>query len=291
MGAKMAALEFEPIRRAAVVPFASAAAKFLAVLRTDPPGRLASPAYPSTLVALHVGRSLEIVCRRAGQKHRGRAVHGDIEIVPAGTPSVWEPESEGTSFILSLSPELLNLSAEEHGGDPKKVEIRNRFQLRDPRIEHIGWALKTEMESGYRGGRLYSESLATALASHLVGSHSSISKEDAGRKMSVSGARLRRMMAYIEDHLTTDLGLEEIAGVAGLSVSHAKTVFREAVGLPVHRYVISRRVDRAKDLLRQGRLSIGQVALEAGFAHQSHLARHMRRVLGCLPKDLRKTSR
>jgi len=291
MGAKTALLEFEPIRRTRVVPFSSSASKIMAVLRTDPPGRLASPAYPTTLVALHVGRSLEIVCRRAGQNHRGTEIHGDIEIVPAGTPSVWEPEAEGTSFILSLSPQLLELSMRESGVDPKKVEIRNRFQLRDPRIEHIGWALKAEMETDYRGGRLYTESLATALASQLVRSHSSIAKESGQREASISGARLRRMLAYIEDNLTTDLGLEEIAGVAGLSVSHCKTVFREAVGMPVHRYVIERRVDRAKDLLRHGKLPIGQVALEAGFAHQSHLARHMRRVLGCLPKDLRKTSR
>ena len=55
----------------------------------------------------------------------------------------------------------------------------------------------------------------------------------------------------------------------------------------MHQYVIQRRVDRAKALLRDSRLPIAQVAAEAGFAHQSHLARHLRRIAGVSPSQLR----
>jgi AraC family transcriptional regulator len=102
---------------------------------------------------------------------------------------------------------------------------------------------------------------------------------------------LRQVFGYIEDNLGRELSLSEIAGVAGVSVSHFKTLFRESVGIPAHQYVIRRRLERAKSLLAEGKLSISQIALDTGFAHQSHLAHHMRRVLGVSPRALREMLR
>jgi AraC family transcriptional regulator len=96
------------------------------------------------------------------------------------------------------------------------------------------------------------------------------------------------VFAYIEDNLAENIALADLAAVIGLSVSHFNVLFREAVGLSPHQYLIRRRVERAKDLLGESKLSISQIAAESGFAHQSHLARHMRRMLGVAPKALRK---
>jgi AraC family transcriptional regulator len=57
------------------------------------------------------------------------------------------------------------------------------------------------------------------------------------------------------------------------------------VGLPVHQYVIQRRVDRAQVLLREGKLPISRIAAETGFSHQSHLSYHVRRLLGVSPSE------
>jgi AraC family transcriptional regulator len=94
------------------------------------------------------------------------------------------------------------------------------------------------------------------------------------------------VLAYIDAHLDHDLALDELAAVAGYSVSHFKPLFKAAVGVPVHGYVIERRVARARELLLAGRHTIAQVAIETGFTHQSHLARCMRRVLGVSPSQL-----
>jgi AraC family transcriptional regulator len=98
-------------------------------------------------------------------------------------------------------------------------------------------------------------------------------------------------VSYIEANLSQDISLGDIAAVAGVSVSHFKSLFRESVGLPAHQYLIRRRVERAKSLLYEGKLSVSQIALETGFAHQSHLAHHMRRLLGVSPKKLRDMTR
>jgi AraC family transcriptional regulator len=96
---------------------------------------------------------------------------------------------------------------------------------------------------------------------------------------------------YIEEHLDQDLSLAQLAGVAGVSSSHLKTLFKRSTGLPVHEYVMQRRVECAKALLLRGELPASQVALEAGFAHQSHMARWMRRVLGVSPSSVVRNSR
>jgi AraC family transcriptional regulator len=106
-------------------------------------------------------------------------------------------------------------------------------------------------------------------------------------KAAMPGRKLKAVLGYIEDNLGRDLALGEIAGVVGLSVSHFKTLFRKSLGMPTHQYLIRRRVERAAMQLRRGRMPIGQIALENGFCHQSHLALHTRRVLGLTPQELR----
>jgi AraC family transcriptional regulator len=289
MSSRTTLREFKP-SRVPQLPFDRSRLRdhdFRVILRSDEPGVMQVPGLPHAYVAIHAGPSVHVACRRGGYRHAGRAVYGDIDIIPAGTPSIWEMSGKDTALLLRLSPSLLRTAAHELGADPERVEIRNRFQMRDDAIENIGWALKAEMEAGYPSGQLYLDGMALSLAARLVRCHSSLAVEERRLNGRMAGARLRRVLAYIEDNLARDLSLSELASVAELGVSHLKASFRETVGLPVHQYVIRRRVERAKHLLRDGKLSISQVALEAGFAHQSHLARHLRRLSGVSPRALR----
>ena len=258
-----------------------------ALVWSDPAGVSESPASRKTIVSIHMGASVHIGCRRGGKYHCGLSVHGDIDIIPPDTPSRWELREKDTSFIIRVPVSFLSLVADESGIDPARVEIVNRFQMRDPQMEHIGWALKAEMDAGYRSGRLYMDSLGTAMAACLLDRHSSVSRAARMHAQGMSGYRLRQVLSYIEYNLGRELSLKEIAGVAGVSVSHCNAAFRKAVGMPVHQYVIQRRVEHAKTLLGEGHLSISQIAIETGFAHQSHLAYHVRRLLGVSPLSLR----
>ncbi|WP_437663656.1 helix-turn-helix domain-containing protein [Sorangium sp. So ce1182] len=207
---------------------------------------------------------------------------GDIDILPAGFADVWEEEDANTSLILRLSPSLLRRAAIDMGRDPDTAGLDLRHQLRDPQIQHIAWALDADRVAGHPGGLLYTESLGLALAVHLLGRSPAPSKPPRG----LSKLQLRRLTSYIEEHLDQNLSLERLAGVAEVSASHLKTLFKRSTGVPVHEYVVQRRVERAKALLLRGDLPASQVAIEAGFAHQSHMARCMRRVLGVTPTAL-----
>lgn len=245
-------------------------------------------AMPYAIVCMHLGPSVEVVCTRGGKMRHGREVAGDLDIIPARTPSAWEMKQEGTTLIMRVPDSLLQSVATQLEMDPSCIEIADRFQLRDPVIEHIGWAIKADIESGSTGGRLFRESLGTALATRLLQRHNRRSLPMREVQGGMSAWKLKQVISHIEDNLESELSLAEIAAVAGVSVSHLKTLFRQSTGTPVHQYVLRRRVERAKLLLQDRNLSIAQVAFATGFAHQSHLARHMRKILGMTPAAVRK---
>jgi len=259
--------------------------------KSDSPGLIEEPAPRNTIVAIHYGASVEISCRRGGYNHRGIAVHGDIDVIPAGTPSTWELRGQDTYVALRVPPELFDSVAADFDLDPRRIEIRNRFQIRDTQLENIAWVLKAEMEWGYPCGRVYLDSLGAAVAARLVACHSSVSLKLDKQRGRLSERKLKTVISYIEDNLAENISLHEIAAVAGLSVSYFTPLFRETVGIPMHQYLIRRRVERARDLIRESKMPISQIAYETGFAHQSHLSRNMRRLLGVSPTAFRERLR
>jgi AraC family transcriptional regulator len=242
---------------------------------------------PHALVCMHLGSSVEVRCTRGGMLRQGREVAGDLDIIPARTASFWELQQEGTALFMCVPDELLRAVATQLDRDPKDIEIADRFQMRDPVIEHIGWTLKADIDSNLTDGRLLRDSLGVALAARLLQRHYRGSLPMREVRGGLTHTKLERVIAHIEDNLASKLSLPGIAEIAGMSVSHLKTLFRTSTGVPVYEYVLRRRVERAQLLLRNQRFSIAEIAVATGFAHQSHLARHMHRILGYTPSSLR----
>ncbi|MEG4942592.1 helix-turn-helix transcriptional regulator [Microcoleus sp. F4-D5] len=82
---------------------------------------------------------------------------------------------------------------------------------------------------------------------------------------------------------------KELAGIAQLSPYYFSRAFKQSVGISPHQYVIQQRVERAKQLLLQGNMSLYEIAIACGFTHQSHLTRHFKRLTGVTPKTLLKS--
>ena len=105
-------------------------------LRSDPAGVLDVPELQRALVAIHVGAAARISCRRGGESHTGSAVHGDIDIIPFRTSSRWEMHDENdVAFLMSLPWTFVQEIASESGADGSRIELRNRFQVRDLELE------------------------------------------------------------------------------------------------------------------------------------------------------------
>lgn len=251
-------------------------------------GLIRVPAMAHHRLGIHVGRAVNASCRCDGRRHVRVQADGDIDIVPAGLDGEWEDDADCSILRVSVAPSLIAGTAEELGLDATRMALRPRFQHRDAGIAHIAFALEAHTAISAPADRLFAESLARALAARLIG-EAGAAAMPAGQGLS---RRQQRALAEVIDaELDGDLSLPRLAGVAGISASHLKVLFRHSFGMPVHQYVIRRKVERASDLLRDGRLPISQVALAAGFAHQSHMAHVMRRVLGVTPAMLVRAGR
>ncbi len=157
--------------------------------------------------------------------------------------------------------------------------------MRDLRIEHISWALKAELEEEQPFGRLYAESLGLALCTQLLRRYRNKGSPPALRTL--PKRRIQCAIDYIHEHLGADLSIIELAALAALSPSHFNLLFKESMGVPVHGYVMRARVDLAVNLIALSRLPLGEVAAQAGFANQSHMARCVRRFTGKSPTIIR----
>lgn len=208
---------------------------------------------------------------------------GDIDLVPAGEEGGFEAETGFDTVELSLSSALLETVAAELGA-AGSTRLQTRHLLRDERIEHLARALENDFRAGSPSGALFADAIGTALAVRLLGLQEPVPE----RPSRLSQAQLKRLFDFVEARIDTPLSLETLSKVAGVSNSHLRTWFKAATGQTVHRYVLRRRIERARSLLLESGFSISEVAHRTGFAHQSHLAHWMRREIGETPRGLRR---
>jgi len=99
--------------------------------------------------------------------------------------------------------------------------------------------------------------------------------------------KLRRVVAYVDARLGGPISLDDLANVAGVSRFHFHRQFRKSVGVTPREYVLQARIERAKGLLTESDLTVGEVSGAVGFADQSHFSNIFRRLTAMTPRGFR----
>lgn len=213
-------------------------------------------------------------------------VHGKgrVDVIPAFLShwTNWDREVEFS--VIAICPTVLKQAAQELM--QCEVELIPQFAIADLIIQQLAIALKLEIQTGCLSGRLYGESLGTALAARLVQNYS-VSRSEF-KASGLSRAQLRRVTDYIKANLAQDLSILDLATLTGMSKSHFSHSFKQSVGIAPYRYLMQQRVERAKQLLEQRSLPISTIALDCGFANQTHLTKVFRQMTGVTPKAYQK---
>jgi AraC family transcriptional regulator len=156
----------------------------------------------------------------------------------------------------------------------------------DAGLTSIIFSMVREYESGSPSGRLYAESLSLALAARLHG----IARE-VGRRNSVEEGlgrqRARLVQDFIEANLGGDLSVADLARSVGISPTRFANLFRNTFSVPVHRYVVNRRMERAMSMLLTNNYRNAEIATACGFASESHLSGVFKRIVGATPRNFR----
>jgi AraC-like DNA-binding protein len=102
---------------------------------------------------------------------------------------------------------------------------------------------------------------------------------------------LRRVREYIDQHLTESVRTEVLARIAALSPGHFNRAFKQSTGISPHRYILQKRVAFATELLRETTRALADIALDVGFADQSHFCRTFASISGETPSACRRRFR
>jgi AraC family transcriptional regulator len=257
--------------------------------RAAPASELNPPALSHDRLVLFARPPEKLDLRYEGVKRHVPPAAGSICLVPAGSPAMWRWSGSFDWLHIVLEPGLVTrVAAEAFGLDPARVTVPPLDALDLPPLRAAISAVDAELTAGGAGGRLAAESLANVLAVHLIRHVLAPRQPARGPDGALPRGRLRAVVDYVEGHLDAAPTLEQMAAVARLSPYYFARQFKAATGLPPHRYVIMRRVERAKHLLQAGTaLSLAQVAAHAGFSDQSQFCRHFRRLVGVTPGRFR----
>ncbi|MEW6499227.1 MAG: AraC family transcriptional regulator [Cyanobacteriota bacterium] len=212
--------------------------------------------------------------------------NGDIYIFPANKSLKVEWDKEAEFIELYLEPTMLAQIADE-SMEGSCIELVPQLKLCDPLIHQIGLALKSELESDGLGSGLYAESMATALSVHLLRRYSvpkPVIQEYTG---GLPRYKLKQAIEYINEHLDKELALAEIAAVVHMSSHYFASLFKQSTGLAPHQYVTKCRVEKAKQLLAKGELTIIEICQQVGFQSQSHFTKVFRKYTATTPKAYR----
>ena len=124
---------------------------------------------------------------------------------------------------------------------------------------------------------------AATLAAQTIAGKVSARPPAAHAHRPLSPAQMQRVHDFVEAHLGEPLGLVEIASAAGLSPYHFARRFKAATGLSPHRFLVRRRLDRARKLIADRALPLSAIALATGFSSQAHMTTTFRAHLGRTP--------
>jgi AraC-like DNA-binding protein len=212
--------------------------------------------------------------------HRGQTQvvgPGSLILNASGEPHAGASES-GWSFRSLYLPQAYFIEANREVGGGGRLPAFSSLVLEQPALaERFRAACDSLAEAD---GALASESLLLAALVEtllrLSDGHPALPK--VGREPRA----VKHVQEYLRGHLADNVGLDELADLAGLSRFHLIRVFRAATGLAPHAWQLQLRVHWAKVLLTQGRPLVG-VALETGFADQSHFTRKFKQVVGLPP--------
>ena len=160
--------------------------------------------------------------------------------------------------------------------------------LQDHVTGHLLLAMRPALSGQSPTSELFVDYVARALATHVALTYGGM-----GVRLEAKSAKLARWQEQcakelIAANLSGNITLTDLAKACGLSIRHFTSAFRGSTGMSPHTWLLQRRVDKAKQQLAFSRRLLAEIALDCGFADQSHMTRVFHRAIGMAPSKWRR---
>ena len=213
---------------------------------------------------------------------------GELTVTPVGLQPTWLSFRSSEVIICALDSTFIGKVSSELDRQPRPEPIF-RPKLEDPTIRRLMTLLLEEVQAGTPSGKLYADSLAHALAIRYLQTGEPVRYERVHSAVSaLPPYALKRVLEYIANSFQSQISLASLAQEAGYSRGHFLKMFRASTGVTPHQYVLKRRVDHARFLLKRREISIVDIAADCGFSSQAHLTQVFRQYVGVTPAEYRR---
>jgi AraC family transcriptional regulator len=232
---------------------------------------------PATMWASENGKAVNQIVLSAGQ---------------VGFNSRWVPTSVRSHDPISqLCVRVADSTLMEvaHGSAKNgRLEFLPSPVIVDDRLTGLLYALESERKQGYPAGALFVDGIELALGTILVRSYGVFPQKLPRTFGGLGSVRLRRTVDFMYTNLDHPPTLRALAECARLSPAQFSAQFRASTGVTPTQYMLRLRIQHAKQLLRNSRLSILEIGLTVGFDNQQHFATVFRRLVGVPPSTYRR---
>lgn len=210
---------------------------------------------------------------------------GALWVMPQGCRHAVRFEGPVEGVALAFDPARFDNLVESAGGKCSPEMVQS-LAASPPKIEHLMRALDHESKLPSTHDHFGLECIATAIALALS-QHARAMAAPPKAGTQLAPRQIRAVQSYVEEHLEESIALAELATAAGLSSFHFLRAFKQSMGVTPGQYVLDRRMERARSLLKSSKLSIAEVGISVGFDYSSHFTRAFRRTVGTAPSIFR----
>jgi AraC family transcriptional regulator len=250
----------------------------------QPPCDVPEHISPRHTLCINVGKPVRLEQTVDGQRKTVDSISGDLAIYPAYLSQQFQWDGEAEFFNLFLEPSFLTQVSYDVFGNDRLELIPHLATLSDPLVQQIGFSLKTSLEVDGKNSSLYADAIAHALVVHLLTRYSTQSCQIKSITGGFTQTQWKQIIDFIDTSLDRNIHLNELAKTVQLSPYHFAHVFKKTAHTSPHQYIIRCRIERSKQLIAMGDLSIATIAQTVGFASQGHFTYHFKRLVGVTPK-------
>lgn len=246
------------------------------------------PSVPVHVIGTYYGAPAPRVWKCGNQRFEAVARPGGIGVVPAEWGGRWDIEGRSSISYVFLSDQRLQAFADQLLPGGKRLELVPCVGEPDPIGSHILRCLSRYATRPEQSASLFVEQGLDLLCFHLLRTHSSLVRTATPTpQRGLLSWQVRRVMAYMRDRLDRNIGLDELAAQVKLSRFHFCTAFRIATGRTPYETLVAMRIERARELLADPRLTVTEIALAVGYKTPSAFTASFRKVVGVTPSQFR----
>jgi AraC family transcriptional regulator len=256
---------------------------------TNVSGDIRQPPIDHHYLVLHLGGPKRVTRAGGGRTVSTPVEAGALTLVPAGTRYDWVTVGPIDFAHLYVHPSRLSsLIALKFDRDPSSVTLDERIGFEDPLLSQTMRQMLAEVGHATSASGAYLDSLFDLTVAHLAHKHSTLGRPKTSKMQALTPLRLRRAIDYVEAHIAEPISLDDLAGAAELSRFHFGRSFHNAMGEPPLTYVMRRRLEMAKRLLRTSVRPLAEIARSTGLGTPSQFAANFRRHAGQTPSSYRR---